>query len=474
MATATFKKLKLSIIFTAIVLFFCLAIGFDITPFLRGPAPYPPEWQWSYQFTNTLSRIWLPFFVGLTIILGSVFLEKRKFFKMKYFSPIFLISICLLTFLVQFSLLYFSRSGVGVLLGRIINPGINGYFTTALSIHNIPYFLATYQSHVVTFPMRAADHPPFAILFFSLILWISSHLPFLFPFIAKISLQHSDIATLWNHLQPYQKVGALLSTIFIPFLSTIVLVPLYFFTKSYYGKQSAIRACFLYAVFPSVYLFLPLNDVFLGIFVMSGFLLAVIGQKRNDYLYFFLSGLSVIIGVFFSISLFVPIGILLLFLYLSKTSLRYIIALLLGACSLPLFLFIFFHFNTPGVFIEITKLQAKRSYLPWLFYDLYDFFIFAGIPILLFSLLRIKDLFEKNKKDLLAIAFFVVLFLLDILGFSRAETGRIWMPYMPLLASIIAVYLTKERKLSINMFGYILVLQVIQLFIMQEFWVTLW
>ena len=25
-----------------------LAIWFDVTPLLRGPAPYPPEWRWPY------------------------------------------------------------------------------------------------------------------------------------------------------------------------------------------------------------------------------------------------------------------------------------------------------------------------------------------------------------------------------------------------------------------------------------------
>ena len=30
-------------------LFVLVSIPFDLVPLLRGPAPYPPEWQWAFR-----------------------------------------------------------------------------------------------------------------------------------------------------------------------------------------------------------------------------------------------------------------------------------------------------------------------------------------------------------------------------------------------------------------------------------------
>ncbi len=474
---------------TILTFLFCAAIGFDITPLLRGPAPYPPEWQWAYQFTNTLGRFWAPGVVGLLGLLGLFYFDDNKRQQEKFFSVKFLLFIIVFLLLLQAGILYFSRAGFGVLLGRIINPGITGYFTTALSVQSIGSFLSTYQQRVSHFSMRSADHPPFAVLFFSLILFVSHHLQFLFPFVAKISLHHSDIASLWSPLQPFQKLAALLNTMLIPMLSTGVLLPLYFFTKLYYDKNTAVRACFLYSIFPAVLLFLPLNDTFLGLFGIVGFLGVLLGQRKKSILYYFLGGLSIAIGAFFSASMLVVILMAILFLALSTCPLKEKIlgglGVLGGLVILPILLLVFYHFNTFGVFLEITRLQAKRSYLPWTFYDLYDFFIFAGIPVLVCSIVIIKNIlkrllpfgFTQGKlvhNDALTIAFFLTLFLLDISGFSRAEAGRIWMPYMPFLAVIAAAFLTKEKKFSTTAFSALLVMQLVQLLVMQEFWVTLW
>ena len=271
-------------------------------------------------------------------------------------------------------------------------------------------------------------------------------------------------------------------------------MPLYFFTKLYYDERIAVRACFLYSVFPSVSLFLPVNDVFLGLFGMLGFLFLFLAIRqvciKHLLLNYFLSGVSFAIGIFFSISMIVPLimAIIAYFFMPMKKNKKIVgyIVLVGGLLSIP-FLLLLFHFNTFLVFMEITKLQAKRSYIPWVFYDLYDFFIFSGIPMLVFSVMLLKGLiknilfchFKQQSeahfyRSILPFVFYLVLFLLDISGFSRAEVGRIWMPYMPILAIIVAAFLTKEKTLSTKAFSIVIVLQLVQILVMQEFWVTLW
>ena len=121
---------KYFILIASITFLFCLAIGFDITPLLRGPAPYPPEWQWEYFFVNTLSKIYLPLLI-IFLLLGFFWIsETKKIFETK--TKRFLLVLIFLSFLLQMSILFFSRSGVPVLVHRIINPDLNSYFTASL------------------------------------------------------------------------------------------------------------------------------------------------------------------------------------------------------------------------------------------------------------------------------------------------------------------------------------------------------
>ena len=94
-----------SFFFVAVItLLFCLAIALDVTPFLRGPAPYPPEWQWDYLFINTLNRIYAPL-LCITIIIG-LFLSQESRNKFAKRLPLLLLLLIFLDFLFQLSILF--------------------------------------------------------------------------------------------------------------------------------------------------------------------------------------------------------------------------------------------------------------------------------------------------------------------------------------------------------------------------------
>jgi len=144
--------------FAILTLTFCLAVGFDISVYLRGPSPYPPEWRWPYFFVNTLSKIYLPLLsITLVIFLFSLY-EKNKILSKH--TKLFLFFLILLHFFFELSLLFFSRSGISVLIHRIINPTLNGYFTASLSIQNISDFLHNYNTNILDFIYHAKAHPP--------------------------------------------------------------------------------------------------------------------------------------------------------------------------------------------------------------------------------------------------------------------------------------------------------------------------
>ncbi|MEA3340199.1 MAG: glycosyltransferase family 39 protein, partial [Chloroflexota bacterium] len=112
-------------------------------------------------------------------------------------------------------------------------------------------------------------------------------------------------------------------------------------------------------------------------------------------------------------------------------------------------------------FIDIWRvsmsyhLGLNRSYWTWLFYHLYDFFLFLGIPLaLLFVVAAIKavrDLFRFAKRqapsaiDPLTLGFASGLLLLDLSGVARGEVARVWIFLTPFAALVAARGLARLR-----------------------------
>ena len=122
------------------------------------------------------------------------------------------------------------------------------------------------------------------------------------------------------------------------------------------------------------------------------------------------------------------------------------------------------------IFAEVPHVHS-RSYTTWLFYNLYDFFIFAGIPVAIIFFTQIK---KFNKADLLFISFLITLIIIDLSGSTRGETGRIWAPYLPFLVIPAVAFITNKIPFSTKLFTGLLFVQAIQILVMQEFWVMLW
>jgi hypothetical protein len=482
---------KLFIIIAALTFLFCLFVGFDVFPFLRGPAPYPPEWQWPYFFVNTFSKIFLP--VVVIFLFTGLFLweEKTHFFSKKH-PIILLILLILLAFLLQLSLLYFSRSGVSVLIHRIINPELNGYFTASLSIHSVTDFLANYNELMLQFVYHAKAHPPGAILLFYYLKLLLAPFTFFIQFVNQLQPNHADVLKTWSELLPIDKATAIFSAFFIPLLSTISLIPLYFSAKLLYGVRVAIRSAFLFFFIPTLLFFIPINDAFLHLFAITSFVFLLIGLKNDSFQAYLLSGISLFLGVFFNLSL-LPLLILLfifalLFLYQQKKKtfkhyLRGGAFFSLGFFVPALLLNSFFHFNFLQVIQTIMKHVPDihtRSYPLWLYFNIHDFLIFCGIPITIILFLLIKQtfvaLFKKQWKkiDLVFLALFLMIVILNFSGSVRGETGRLWSPYIPFVTLATTMFLTDKLKFSSKLFAGFLLLQALQILIMQEFWVMLW
>jgi methylthioxylose transferase len=476
------KKLLFATI--TISLLFFVAIGFDLSPLLRGPAPHPIEWQWPYLFVNTLNKILPSIILIFTILYLFNFFDKLKTGKLEKYEKVFLPLVVILSFLFELSVIYFSRAGLFVLLQRTIMPGANGYFATAVSINSFSNFLTNFNSIVSTLPMHAEVHTPgVEILYFFINCFFN-----LFPLVNKVPSLFSpssvSVFSVWTTLMPYQKSGALFISLFIPFVASFITVPLYYLFKLQDNAKNALRGIFLYIFVPSITLFLPLPDVLFSLFPILGFLFLILVNKKNNVMFIFLSGLTLSVGFFFSLSLLpfiLMFLIVILFQHLrhKEKIIRFVHKLgyfFVGLILPYVFLYAFYGFNIIQVSNTILGLTvtAYRSYAVWLFYNLYDFFIFAGIPILICFIYAMKKNFKKIKDNYLFLSFFLTLLILNISGNVRGETARLWIPFIPFLILITVSFLTKEYKLKTKDFLIILLVQAVQVLVMQEFWVSLW
>ncbi len=455
------QKLVISILTISLVFF--LVIAFNLSPYLRGPGEWPPDWRWPYLFVNTISRIWAPLIVMILIFYLFYFLEKKG--KLDQLATLVLLVI--LSYLFQLSILYFGRSGIFVLIHRIINPDLNGYFTEAVKIKNLSEFLASYQKNVLNFSMHATGHPPGSILFFWLIGKTVNFLPFIRNFAANLIPQHQDVKTIWDSLNMNQRTTAIFSAFFIPFLGSLNIIPLFYLSKNLFNTKTALRTVFLAIFIPALILFTPLSDVFFPLFFLTSFLFFVKSIKKNNQFQVFISGLIFSFGLFFSLSL-LPLSFI-YFYYLIKNK-RLSLSFLTGISVFYLILF-FTGYNVFNVANTLmTGLPKHRPYLIWTFYNLYDFFVFTGIPV---ALTYLAFIFRKTKEPL-SISFTAMLLLLNFSGAVRGEVGRIWLPLMFPLVMITGNFLNNKLKLTTKPFLLILFVQAIQVIVIQEFWVTLW
>jgi hypothetical protein len=485
----------LFIVFCVLSFIFLSAIAFNYSPYLRGPAPYPPDWQWTYQFTNTLSKIWFPL-----IILAGIFLLAYKAEnlpnKINAKSRFLILgSLILLGFLLQISLLFYSRGGIAVIIHRIIDPTISGYFTASLNIHNLGSFLSGYNQNLTNLPMYAKYHPPGAILFF----WIINNITQFFSFLKFTAINslpsNNDVALIWEGLKYYQKETALLSGFIIAFITTLSLIPLYFCSELLYGGKTAIRSIFLFALVPSILLFIPLNDTFMPIFTLTSLYYFLKAIKRGSNKDMFISGFILFCGVFFDLT-FLPLLFFYSLLYIlysfkkeirfSNSALKLPVFFTAGFVIIPLVLLSagLNFFQTGRVIMGFHEAaQHGRQYQTWVFYNLYDFFLFLGIfPALLFfqMIYKIFKSFLGNKFSAIStidpiFLSLVILFLaLDISGSVRGETARIWIPYVPLFILVIANFITKAFPLTRRQFLVLMFLQALQIIVFQTVLVTIW
>lgn len=471
---------------SAISLGFFLAIATDASIYLRGFAPYP-QWIWPYTPGIITPKIILPIAIALLTIsftryalnLSPKTLRDRE----KFLIP----AICLIALFFQLSVLFASEGGIFIVIQRTIHPDINGYWPPALSIDSLNDFFRTFPEELTSYRGVAPYHPPGSIIFFWLVNKISSLLPFTLP--SSIQPSAEDLKLLWHQLKPYEQLGSILSGFGILLLSTLNCVIFYYLGRLYYSEKVGLIAAILFIFIPSTIFFTPFTDVFFTLFPALSFYFYIRGLKKRSVSDFFISGLILFIGGFFTLQIlatvFIYAAVTIYFytkkLFALKDFFIYMIYSALGFFA-PLFiLYSVFEFNSLAAFFAIWEnhdgFVKLRQHPLWHIYNWYDFFLFFGLPLFFIFIINIFHLFKdlKNKKynqDAIFIGFILFISIINIIGTMNGETGRTWMPFTPFVLLPLSAFIHKIDKNQL-LLSTIIVLQSIQVLVIVNYLVTI-
>lgn len=478
----------LTISITAFSLIFFYALAVDASVYLRGFAPYP-HWIWPYNPVELSPKIIFPIIATILTIIFTRYITKCSIKTLKRCEIPIILSIFLISFILQISILFASEGGIFIVIHRTIHPDINGYWMPAITIDSLSEFFKTYPANISSYRGVAPYHPPGSIIYFWIINQLATLITNVFPLPPFIQPSSDDLKNLWQGLKPGQQLGSILGGFGILLITSTTGVVIYYLGKLFYSQKIGIIASILFMFIPSMIFFTPFTDILFVLFTAVPFCFYLRGLKTQNKTDFFIAGLMLFIGGFLTLQILATVFIyacVTFYFYLKKifTIKEFFIYMLLSAMGffiLPIILYLALEFNSIDSFFAIWGnhdgfLKLRNNYL-WLIYNWYDFFLFFGIPLLFIFLVNLiahfKDL-KKNRYNLDAIFVGITIFLtvINVTGVMNGETSRTWMPFIPFVLLPLAAFINKIDKTN-NLLSVIIFLQSLQAIVVVNYLITI-
>lgn len=456
---------------------YALGIAFNVSPWLRGPE----EWRWPYVIPAALERalpaaiLLLSYLAVMTLLLGSSARRRAAFV---------LLAAGIMTVLLQMALLYLDHpdGGVSQLFNRTVSELSGGFFNVGAPVTDNRDFLAHFVERMPSYPVHPQRHPPGLPLLFAWARQGFDRLPALAATIGGgLRSYQCHNLTLMN--LPDSAIAAATIQMLVPVWLGLVVVPIYLLGRRLYGERPALAAVLLWPLLPSVALWATRWNQLYALFTILAFLALIGGLRdlgRRAFGAFFISGLVVGLATFFSLGNLVIGGFLGLYgaiWYLDqekRPSAGWLMAaggfFAPGLLILWGFVWLLFGLNPLALWDTAmsTHLGLGRDYFVWLFYHLYDFWVFFGIPLVVFWMARLARAtlrWRTRPRDVLVLSFGLGLLLLDLSGTSQGEVARVWAFLLP-LALLAAVPLEEANsRLVVGIAG----LLAVQLFVANLF-----
>ncbi len=419
-----------------------LAVVLDVPSQIRGPAPYPPEWQWSLREGPTSGRFAAPILAASALLVLLALTGSSWAISRPRLAAVAIVAGAIVAGLAfSVGLLGLEPPGAfATLAARTMSTTWSSYYTVAVSpaAADPRDFLHRHAELLPSLPKHAATHPPGPVLYYRGLVALFERSPFLTRVFLRLQ-GHDEGQEPRPPSTRASKAGALFGALLLTLFGIAAAWPVAAIASRLSGDALAgARAGALWTLVPGPVLFIPQFDQALAFVTASAaalVLAAAAGTSASRRVALAIAG-----GLLGSVALFVSYGSL---VFLAFVGLAVLVvgrwsketwAVLLVAATATLAVV-----AATGVlgYDPIASLRTAlaihretytrpRSYALWLGFDALDLALFLGPPVAALFVWRIA-------KSPLARALAVALALLVLSGATRGEVGRLWIPLMPLL-----------------------------------------
>ena len=469
---------------------------------LRGWSVFPEGWSWPKQLPAPLSRWIAAIGLGLAGAVSLPLLERRARRRRRRIPTQELAALSGFAYLLQLVMLWFKAPNVEALVDeRIADPVFSGYLTSALHVDRIDAFFTRYSSTIrsLAWCSHCRTHPPGPVLFYWVPLQVVERLPVAWQAsAARLALAGGTISSVGMTpaagMAPAETVVAALGAHAILLGAALIVFPLYGLARLLAGDEHALALAALGAVLPAVALMSPEFDQLYGTFAATLLLIGLTGlaARGGTGLWGFAAGLFLAFCLFWSIGLAVLAAPLAAFALIKVAGLAgnratsgegagfadrlrgaiYWLAGFAVGVVLPWALLWYFGDFQPLAVMRsalaehLGGITAVRPYLPWVVYNVVDFLQFLGLPVVIVTLLTLASRHAESASstghlqpncphasaasswrpvtnlaanlNAYGVVFWGFIIGLDLSGTTRAEVGRLWIPFTPL--ALLAVF----------------------------------
>jgi hypothetical protein len=427
-------------VLAAATLLVLVAARSDLWPGLRGPAPYPPEWQWGFEPKPVEVRALAPVVLLAAGLLGLVALSRRAA-SARWSRFGLLAGAAFLGWGWQLALLDLEPAGAAAELEkRTVSGSFTSHFKVAAGVEDADDFLSRHHELLPRFrhgALHSATHPPGPVLYYVGLLRVAPHV----PWIAEA-------------LGGPPRAAAIMGGALLGLLGAAACFPAAALAGALgAGPAASLRAGVLWTLVPGLCLMAPELDqaVALPVAGAVAMIAAAVGSKaaRPFAPRAVAAGLLAGAAVFFSYG--APLLVALGAVAVAAPALgtregrprAALVVTVAAAVAVACFLLPALLGHHPlasaatALAIHREQFTARRSYALWLPFNLVDVAVFLGVPVVLFGSWGPRTPFR------LAAAAGVLALVAS--GLVRGEIGRILVPLMPVLLLACVVWPPRER-----------------------------
>jgi hypothetical protein len=436
----------------------------DLPPALRGPA----SWQWGRRPLESFVGIAAVALIFALLALASVGIRRTWGGAANRVRVPYLVAALLLVFAEMAALTAIEPGGLANLPRRVLDPAFTSYHTIARDVDDVGGFLGDYAQRQRSFPVHGPSQPPGRVLFFHVVNeWASA--PGRTAALLAAGERLGGVPPGPAGTTDGQRAGALAAAWLLLLLGPLAIVPLVVLVGGRCNPDGVAAAVLLYGSVPSLMLFTPETDHLLLLLVLTAAACLVEAMRHATRPWAlalaFASGLFAGGAVFVSLTAAAAIfawalalaGMLVLAARRGTPmprpgrSVVLAVGAVAGFAVVPVIAAVA-GLDWPAVarecFAAAHRVQAQvhgRDYATWVRWNLWDFALFLGPPLVFAWLARVPAeirVFRDRSASPLEIPFGAALsaavVVLDVSGTILGETGRIWMFLMPLAVAAAA------------------------------------